>query len=74
MTTKKITVAASLLTGTIYAGNILKSGVFSQFKHDVTDECITAVANHILKHQSPAIVCDSEGNVLMKIDIIEDLR
>ena len=50
---KKLHVAASPLTGTIYAGTVLKSGIWGANKQDVTMEALVAVAQHGIKFGKP---------------------
>jgi len=48
---KQIRVGASPLSGTIFAGTLLKDGrTWAANKHDVTDDALYAVAMHLLKH------------------------
>lgn len=49
---KPIRVACSPLTGTIYAGTLLKNGqTWSADKQEVTIDALVAVAQHALMHQ-----------------------
>jgi hypothetical protein len=41
-------VGVSPLTNKIYAGTVLKNGMWGK-KHDVTDSAVSAVAQHLLK-------------------------
>lgn len=41
-------VGCSPLTNKIYAGNVLKSGIWAAKKHEVTDSAVSAVAEHLL--------------------------
>lgn len=46
---KRIHIAASPLSGTIFAGSVLKDGrTWAANKQDVTIECLVAVAEHTL--------------------------
>ena len=45
---KEITIGTSPLTGTIFAGKILKRGTWGANKQDVTDQAVNAVALHLL--------------------------
>lgn len=49
MEMKKLKVACSPLTSTIFAGHTLKEGVFAAGKQDVTDDAVSAVAQHLLQ-------------------------
>ena len=50
MKTNKIHVAMSPLTGTIFAGNVLKDGrTWGTNREDVTIEALVAVAEHALR-------------------------
>jgi len=42
-------VGCSPLTSRLYAGNVLKNGIWGNIKHDVTDSCVGAVAQHLLQ-------------------------
>jgi hypothetical protein len=57
MISKPIHVAASPLTGTIYAGTLLKCGrVWAANKRDVTVEALVAVAEHTLQFGKPVVI------------------
>ena len=65
---KKIHVAASPLTGTIFAGTILKDGrTWSANKQDVTIEALVAVAHHTLKFGEPVVISKEDGTPKFKI-------
>jgi len=54
---KTLHVATSPLTGTIYAGTLLKCGnVWSANKSDVTVEALVAVAEHALQFGKPVVI------------------
>lgn len=42
-------VGCSPLSSKIYAGTVLKNGMWGKVKHDVTDTAVSAVAEHLLK-------------------------
>ena len=42
-------VGCSPLTSKIFAGKVLKNGMWGQTKHDVTDSAVGAVAQHLLQ-------------------------
>jgi len=44
-------VGCSPLTSTIYAGHVLKNGMWGAKKYDVTDTAPAAVAQHLLQKQ-----------------------
>lgn len=50
-----IRVAVSPLTNTIYAGRI-KGNLWSGEKHDVTTDCLVAVAQHAVQFGKPVII------------------
>lgn len=55
-------VATSPLTGTIFAGKVLKDGrTWAANKKDVTIECLVAVAEHALKFGKPVEITTAEG-------------
>ena len=45
----KIRIGCSPLTGTIYAGSVLKNGTWGNNKCDVTQEAVRAVAQNLLQ-------------------------
>ena len=54
---KPLHVAASPLTGIIYAGTVLKCGyVWSAGTQDVTTEALVAVAQHTLQSGKPVVI------------------
>jgi orotidine-5'-phosphate decarboxylase len=58
---KKIHIAASQLTGTIFAGTILKPGIWAEGKQDVTSEAINAVADHLIKNGGTVVLANESG-------------
>ena len=58
---KKIHIATSPLTGTIFAVLMLKPGTFSEEKEDITDAAISAVADHILKNGGTVVLANESG-------------
>jgi hypothetical protein len=59
---KKLHVAASPLTGTIFAGTVLKDGrTWGANKQDVTIEALVAVAEYALKFGHPVEICKADG-------------
>ena len=42
-------VGCSPLTNRLYAGNVLKNGMWGRDRHDVTDSAVSAVALHLLQ-------------------------
>ena len=72
---KKLHIGTSPLSGTIFAGTLLKGGhLWSANKQDVTIEALVAVAEHTLKFGSPVVISDLEGNPEFRITVerIED--
>lgn len=58
---KKLHIAASPLTGTIFAGTLLKDGrTWAQGKQDVTIEALVAVAEHGEKFGKPIEITSGE--------------
>lgn len=45
----KFKVGCSPLTGEIFAGNVLKSGMWGAKKYNVTETAVGAVAHHLLQ-------------------------
>lgn len=66
---KKIHIATSPLTGTIFAGTILKHGTWAAGKQDVTDAAISAVADHILKNGGTVVMGSEDGTPAYEITI-----
>jgi hypothetical protein len=67
---KKIHVAASSLTGTIFAGTVLKDGkTWGAGKQDVTIEALVAVAEHALKFGRPIEISKSDGTLEYRITV-----
>ncbi len=64
---KTIQIATSPLTNTIYAGKILKPGVWANGKQDVTVDALVAVAEHTKKFGKPVEITDERGKLLHKI-------
>jgi hypothetical protein len=62
MPAKKLHVANSALTNTIFAGHVLKDGrTWGANKQDVTGEACAAVAQHVLAFGEPVIVsCEGQ--------------
>lgn len=60
---KKLHVGCSPLTGTIFAGKILKDGrTWAVGKEDVTIEALVAVAQHIIKFGAPVEISRADGS------------
>ena len=58
---KKIKIAMSPLTGTIFAGTILKDGMWAAGKQDVTVDALVAVAQYCERFGQPVeITCDGK--------------
>lgn len=66
---KKLHIAVSPLTGTIFAGRVLKSGLWGADKQDVTIDALVAVAEHSLKFGKPIEITDSEGKPEYRITV-----
>lgn len=66
---KKIHVAASPLTGVIYAGVPLKDGVWGEKKDDVTIEALVAVAQHTLNFGKPVVISKADGTPEFRITV-----
>lgn len=59
---KKLHIAASPLTGTIFAGTVLKDGrTWGANKSDVTIEALVAVAEHTLQFGKPVEITKADG-------------
>ena len=68
MNKKKIHVGMSPLTGTIFAGTILKDGMWAAGKQDVTDEALFAVAQHCVHFGMPAEI-NYDGKLRYRITV-----
>lgn len=66
---KELRVHTSPLTGTIFAGVPLKSGVWGANKTDVTNDAICAVVDHVLKFGKPVIINNENNKPLYKITV-----
>jgi hypothetical protein len=55
--TRKLHIASSPLTNTIFAGHILKCGnVWAANKQDVTMDALVAVAQHVISFGKPVMI------------------
>lgn len=66
---KKIHIATSPLTGTIFAILMLKPGTFSEEKEDITNAAISAVADHILKNGGTVVMGSEDGAPAYEITV-----
>lgn len=67
---KKLHIAASPLTGTIFAGTLLKDGrTWASNKQDVTIDALVAVAEHVLKFGKPVIISEDDLSPVYKITV-----
>ena len=67
---KSLHVAASPLTGTIFAGSVLKDGrTWGKNKKDVTIEALVAVAEHALKFGKPVEISQPDGAPVYRITV-----
>ena len=70
---KRLHVAPSLLTNTIYCGHVSKDGrTWLANKTDVTGEACAAVAKHVLATGGPVLVTEN-GVARYRIEV-QDLR
>lgn len=71
---KKIHIAASPLTGTIFAGHVLKDGrTWGAGKQDVTIDALVAVAEHVIKYGKAVEITKYDGTLLYLISV-DDCR
>jgi len=68
---KKLHVAASPLTGTIFAGKVLKNGVWGADKQDVTLEALVSVAEHALHFGKPIEISKADGTPEYRITVFK---
>ena len=67
---KPLHVAASPITGTIFAGTLLKCGrLWSANKQDVTIESLVAVAEHTLTFGKLVEISEQDGSPLYRITV-----
>lgn len=67
---KNIHIACSPLTGTIFAGSILKDGrTWAAGKRDVTIEALVAVAEHAISFGKPIEISRPDGRVEYRITV-----
>lgn len=66
---KKLHIAASPLTGTIFAGSVLKNGTWAAGKQDLTIEALVAVAEHGMKFGRPIEISMSDGKLEYRITV-----
>lgn len=67
---KKLHIAASPLTGVIFAGNVLKDGrTWGANKKDVTIEALVAVAEHTLLFGKPVEISRADGTPEFRITV-----
>lgn len=65
---KKLHIATSPLTGTIFAGTVLKDGrTWSTDKQDLTIEALIAVAEHALRFGKPVEISEADGTPVYRI-------
>ena len=67
---KQIHVAMSPLTGTIFAGHVLRGGLFWESgKQDVTMEALVAVAQHVERFGQPVEIYRENGSIEYRITV-----
>lgn len=66
---KKLHIAMSPLSGTIFAGSVLKSGIWAAGKQDLTIEALIAVAEHGLKFGKPIEISSADGKPEYRITV-----
>lgn len=70
MAKKELRVGASPLTGTIFAGHLLKDGLtWGTNKQEVTLDCLVAVAQHGLKFGKPIEISREDGTPEYRITV-----
>lgn len=70
MSKRPLHVAISPLTGTIFAGHVLKGGgVWAANKQDVTIEALVAVAQHVEKFGAPVVISRENGTPEYEITV-----
>jgi len=72
---RKLHVACSPLTNTIFCGYVLRDGrTWASNKTDVTIDALIAVAEHVKKFGKPVEVRDEDGNLLCRILVGDDVK
>lgn len=70
---KPLHIAVSPLSNAIYVGHIMKPGVWSDNKQDLTVEALVAVAEHTLSHKQhtgdDVVVSKADGTPEFKITV-----
>lgn len=66
---KTLHIANSYLTNTIFAGHVLKSGLWAAGRQDVTDEALRAVAEHTVRFGLPIVLFDEDGTPQYRITV-----
>jgi hypothetical protein len=66
---KKLHIAASPLTGTIFAGTVLKNGTWGAGKQDLTIEALVAVAEHAAHFGRPVEITGPDGKLKYRITV-----
>ena len=67
---KKLHIATSPITGTIFCGTILKDGhTWGTGKQDVTIEALIAVAEHAVKFGKPIEIRQHDGTLKYRITV-----
>lgn len=67
---KNLHIAASPLTGTIFAGSVLKDGrTWGANKKDVTIEALVAVAEHAMRFGEPVVISKPDGTPEYRITV-----
>lgn len=70
MIDKKLHIGCSPLTGTIFAGTVLKDGrTWGANKQNVTLEALEAVAEHVVRFGAPVEISDETGKMLYRIAV-----
>jgi hypothetical protein len=66
---KNLHIAVSPLSGTIFAGNVLESGVWGKNKKDVTISALVAVAQHVIEFGAPVEISKKDGTLEYRITV-----
>jgi hypothetical protein len=66
---KDLHIAANPLTGTIFAGKVLRRGIWAANKQDVTIEALVAVAQHAIHFGAPVVVSEADGTPKYRITV-----
>lgn len=66
---KKLHIATSPITGTIFVGSVLRDGIWGAGKQDLTIEALIAVAEHAVHFGHPVEISKEDGTIEYRITV-----